>query len=268
MLVRDRPELEVFMLRRTPGAVFGPGATVFPGGAVDPADAEMPGVVGLDDATASAEHGLARGGLAFRVAAVRECFEEAGVLLARHTQSRAHASSFPEWRDALNAGHVTFGHVLESEGLTIDGRDLRLFSHWLTPIGAPRRYNTWFFVARAPEGHVGVHDDIELVSSGWDTPFEVLARHDRGEIDLILPTQRSLEVLARFPTTDALFDALDAVPRDAAGRPQVIPDVSGERVALLEDDPLRGTSWTIPLPDLHHRDEARLFLDLIEGGAR
>ena len=84
MLLPDPPDLHVFMLERTPRAVFGPGATVFPGGAVDPGDADLAGaVVGLDDAAASAEHGLATGGLAFRVAAVRECFEEAGILLAR-----------------------------------------------------------------------------------------------------------------------------------------------------------------------------------------
>src|SRR6201984_2068755 len=85
MLVSDRPDLHVLMLERTSRAEFGPGATVFPGGAVDTADPSAHAqarVLDLDDATASAEHGLEAGGLGFRVAAVRECFEEAGILLA------------------------------------------------------------------------------------------------------------------------------------------------------------------------------------------
>src|SRR5689334_1092878 len=91
LLVADRPDLHVLVLERTARAVFSPGATVFPGGAVDPADREPRSwqhVVGLDDAAASAEHALPAGGLAFRVAAVRECFEEAGILLARDAQGR------------------------------------------------------------------------------------------------------------------------------------------------------------------------------------
>src|SRR5690349_22102925 len=91
ILVSDRPDLHVLMLERTSRAVFSPGATVFPGGAVDPADREPRAtarVVDLDDDAASREHGLVAGGLGFRVAAVRECFEEAGILLAREADGR------------------------------------------------------------------------------------------------------------------------------------------------------------------------------------
>ncbi len=100
-------------MRRTPRAVFGPGATVFPGGAVDESDAQtLAHVVGPDDAAASAELGLTGGGLLRRVAAVRECFEEAGILLARHAASDAPAQPAAEWRDALNAGHATLAQML------------------------------------------------------------------------------------------------------------------------------------------------------------
>jgi len=261
MLVRDRPDLEVLVLRRTPDAVFGPGATVFPGGAVDPTDsAAYRHVVDLDDATASAEHGVERDGLAFRVAAVRECFEEAGILLA-HDRDGAPAAPRPEWRDALNAGHATIAQVLAADDVVVHGRELRLFSHWLTPVGAPRRYNTWFFVAPAPEGFDGMHDDVELVESAWVRPAELLDAGARGDVELIFPTLRTLVAVARFAKASELLAALDRAPRAAGGRPLVVPDGSGERVVLPHDDAERARPWTIPLPDIHHRTEARMLAE-------
>jgi 8-oxo-dGTP pyrophosphatase MutT (NUDIX family) len=259
MLVRDRPRLEVFVLRRTPRAVFGPGATVFPGGAVDASDAAALGrVVGIDDPTASAELGLSEGGLVRRVAAVRECLEEAGILLARDASSGAHAAPPVEWRDALNAGHATLAHVLDDLDLVIDAADLQVFAHWLTPVGAPRRYDTWFFVARAPQGQDGAHDDAELVASEWTQPRTALLRYQRGEIDLVLPTLRTLEALGRFETVEALFDALARVPRDAHGRLGVVAEGSGERVWLPGDATAPSGPWTIPLPDIHFDEELRI----------
>lgn len=261
MLVRDRPDLEVLVLRRAPGAVFGPNATVFPGGAVDASDAAAADrVVGLDDAAASAEHGVAAGGLSYRVAAVRECFEEAGVLLARGRDGTP-ADPRPEWRDALNHGAATLADVLAAGDLVVDARDLHLFSHWLTPVGPPRRYDTWFFVARAPDGHDAVHDDHELVESSWVRPAELLEACADGRVELIFPTLRSVRAIARFSHARDLLAALAATPRDAAGRPYVVADASGERVVLPFDDVSRARHWTIPLPELHHREEARMLAE-------
>jgi len=159
ILVRDRPDLHVFVLRRNPALDFAPGATVFPGGAVDPVDAAVAAGLGVDE---------------FRAAAARECLEECAI--------------------------------------PIDARDLVEFARWITPEGAPRRYDTRFFVARAPEGHEGEHDGSELVASAWMRPSAVLRAFSDGEIDLILPTQRSLEVLARFDRVDALLDDLREAP--------------------------------------------------------
>jgi 8-oxo-dGTP pyrophosphatase MutT (NUDIX family) len=271
VLVRDRPvrevpELEVFVLRRTPRAVFVPGATVFPGGAVDELDAlALDRVTNLDDAAANAELGLTEGGLLRRIAAVRECFEESGILLARHAASGVPAPPDPEWRDAINAGQRTFAEMLETQDLVVDATDLHVFAHWLTPMGAPRRYDTWFFVARAPEGQDGVHDDAELVASEWIGPEDALARNERGEITFILPTLRSVQALGRFPSVAALFDALARVPRDGSGLPEVIAEASGERVVLPGDDVSRASHWTIPLPDITAHDEQRL---LASGGIR
>jgi 8-oxo-dGTP pyrophosphatase MutT (NUDIX family) len=261
ILVSDRPDLHVLMLERTRRAVFGPGATVFPGGAVDPADG-APGlaerIVGIDDAGASADQGIARGGLAYRAAAVRECFEEAGILLARDAASglpAEHDDALANARVELNAGTAVFGDVLAVRGLVLDAAELRVFSHWLTPLGAPRRYNTWFFVAPAPDGEDGTHDDNELVASAWVRPIDALAQYERGHIDLIFPTEMSLRALSRYEHSRDLLSDLDAVPRDAHGRPEVVSDGTGERVALPHDAGRPTMRWTIPLPDISFRIE-------------
>jgi hypothetical protein len=101
---------------------------------------------------------------------------------------------------------------MEESGIPIDACELVEFARWITPVGAPRRYDTRFFVARAPEGHEGEHDGSELVASAWMHPADVLQSFAQGEIDLILPTQRSLEVLARFDRVDALLADLREAP--------------------------------------------------------
>jgi len=261
ILVADRPDLHVLMLERTRRAVFGPGASVFPGGAVDAADSDArtaARMVGLDDRAASAEQGLVTGGLGFRVAAVRECFEEAGILLAREASTGRpveHDAAIAAARERLNAGALELADFLTDHELVVEARDLRLFSHWLTPLGAPRRYNTWFFVAPAPEGEDGAHDDAELVASGWVRPRDALLQHAAGEIDLIFPTEMSLRALADYERAPDLLADLDAVPRDESGRLHVVADGTGERVALPSDSGRPAGCWTIPLPDISFRAE-------------
>jgi 8-oxo-dGTP pyrophosphatase MutT (NUDIX family) len=256
ILVSDRPDLHVLVLERTRRAVFGPGATVFPGGAVDPDDGSerlAERIIGLDDRTASVEQGIARGGLAFRVAALRECFEEAGILLDRHASSgrRAdHDAGLAAARAELNAGSLAFGDLLLTNDLVFDASELRVFSHWLTPQGAPRRYNTWFFVAPAPEGEEGTHDDNELVASAWVRPLDALAQYAVGAIDLIFPTEMSLRALSHYDRSRDLLSDLDTVPRGAGGQPAVVSEGTGERVALPRDAGRPTMSWTIPLPDI------------------
>jgi len=261
------------MMERTRRAVFGPGATVFPGGAVDAADGDLRAharVVGLDDRTASAAHGLAEGGLAFRVAAARECFEEAGILLARDAATHrpvdhdADHADLAAARDRLNAGAASFVDLLESRDLVVAANDLRLFSHWLTPIGAPRRYNTWFFVTPAPDGADGTHDDNELVASGWVRPADALMQHRAGVIDLIFPTEMSLRVLANYECARDLFDDLDAVSLDEHGGVRVVTEGNGERVALAADAGRAFGGWTNPLPDISFRSERALAREVGE----
>jgi 8-oxo-dGTP pyrophosphatase MutT (NUDIX family) len=257
VVVRDAPDLEVFMLRRSLEMVFSPGAFVFPGGAVDPADRSAEArarVRGLDERAASARLGRGEGGLAWWIAAVREAFEEGDLLLARDavTGAPARPAAHAALRRALNDGTADACDLLVGADLEIDAEALPVFAHWLTPVGAPRRYDTWFFVAAAPPGQPGRHDDDEAVHSEWVRPRDVLRRHRDGEVDLIQPTRRTLEAIGRFSTAAELLAVLrDAHERSGARGPEVVPDHSGERLRL-PGDPRPGSgrrTWTIPLPE-------------------
>lgn len=195
------------MLQRTASAVFLPGAYVFPGGALDPDDASeraAPRVRGLADAPASARLGLAAGGLAYWVAAARECFEESGILLAVDEDDLPvdpeRAASLAHLRDEVNAGRLAFSELLEKEKLFIPAREIAYYSHWITAPGRPRRFSTRFFVACAPAGQHGAHDRSETVHSVWVSPREALERDQRKEIELIFPTRSTLADLAAYRT--------------------------------------------------------------------
>jgi 8-oxo-dGTP pyrophosphatase MutT (NUDIX family) len=247
MLVRDAPELEVFMLRRTLAAEFMGGAYVFPGGAVDAGD-RAPELLrrchGRDDSTASTQLGLHTGGIGFWVAAIREAFEEAGVLLARSPASGelvdldepGVADRLEAARREVGRGQRPFVDVVVSEDLVLDTAALHLFSHWITPPGAPRRYDTWFFVAAAPEGHAYLHDDSETVASAWIRPTDALAGAEGGELEIIFPTMRNLEQLARFATARELLEAV------SASEPRVVADAGGARILLPGDPDYEGVA--------------------------
>ena len=201
------------MLQRTASAVFLPGAYVFPGGALDPDDANertARRVHGLDDARASARLGLPAGGLAYWVAAARECFEESGILLAWDEKDSPvdpdRAMSLEHLREPLNAGTLLFSDFLEKEKLFIPAQEIAYYSHWITAPGRPRRFSTRFFVACAPAGQHGAHDRSETVHSVWVSPREALERDQRKEIELIFPTRSTLADLASLRTPREVFE--------------------------------------------------------------
>jgi len=240
MLVRDAPEFEVFMLRRNPTADFVAGAFVFPGGALDAEDRDREWAARCpdrSDADASALLGLGRGGLGYWVAAVRETFEEAGVLLARSARTGCAVDGehhdLAVARDALNRGETTFLDVARDADLMLDAGAIHPVAHWVTPPGSHRRYDTRFFLAAAPEGHAYTHDDGENVAARWLRPAEALDALARNEIDLILPTVRSLALLARF---DRAADLLDVVGRATRRPPGLVTEsAGGTRIALPFD---------------------------------
>ncbi len=203
---------EVFLLQRSHRASFVAGAYVFPGGSLDAEDAAprvLARVRGLSDAQASARLGVEAGGLAYWIAAVRECFEEGGILLARDEYGAplegARLAALDAWRARLNAGERSFADLLETERLVIPAGELAYYAHWITAPGRARRFDTRFFVALAPRGQSGSQDNAEMIEHAWLTPREALERSSRGEIELVFATQRTLEDLGRFARREEAF---------------------------------------------------------------
>lgn len=215
---------EVLMLERH-GSVSFPGVHAFPGGVVDPGDHDVAGAaLPADQAWApEAEGDCPPGALPYWVAAVRELFEEVGILLASSGGVALDGPLAPELA-ALRArlhGGESFATLLAAHGLRPATDGLYSFARWITPPQNPRRFDTRFLVGRMPRGQDAVPDGTETVSCGWMSPRAALASYERGDIMLIPPTVRTLDDLGGFPSIDAvLADARRRVVR--AVRPEVV----------------------------------------------
>ena len=247
MLIRDGVGgVEVFMLRRTLAAAFASGMYVFPGGAVDAADrfADVGACCdGLTDDEASRQLEIESGGLAYWIAAIRECFEEAGVLLARQPDGQpvrfdepAVEERYLAYRAAVHAGDRRLVELCALEGLRLATDDIHYVSHWITPIGERRRFDTRFFVARAPQAQEPLHDDHETIASLWVRPVDALAQAERGELAMIAPTTKNLELLLPYGTADEALSALGARGRPPTIRPKLRRDGEGRIEVVLPDD--------------------------------
>jgi len=234
------------MLRRNLRSDFVGGAYVFPGGAVDEADrhADLEAVCeGRSDDQASVLLGIEAGGLAFWVAAIRECFEEAGVLLAYGPDGDIVrlgdpdvVARFARHRAAVDSGDQRLLDVCTEERLRLAVDGIHYFSHWITPDGAPRRYDTRFFVAAAPSEQTPLHDDRETVANVWIRPADALERQREGEMTMIFPTIRSLEAISAFDRSADLLAAAAAAGEVPTVQPRVSADRRGVRI-LLPGDP-------------------------------
>jgi 8-oxo-dGTP pyrophosphatase MutT (NUDIX family) len=221
MVLRDRPGgLEVLLLQRATSTPFVPGAHVFPGGAVDEADHDHEDVVeGLSLDEADELLGVEGGGRAFWLTAVRECLEEAGVVLAVDHEGRPVDGEHPVFvdldatRTALEAGTRTLAEVYRQHGLRVPLGQVAYVSNWVTPEPAPRRYDARFFAAAMPEGQRAGADGWEAVAAEWWKPSAALADWQAGRIELIEPTVVSLELLCEYGRA---ADALHSI-RAAAG---------------------------------------------------
>lgn len=247
MLVRDGDRgMEVCMLRRNLNSDFVGGAYVFPGGAVDPHDIsdEVAAIcVGRSDEDASRQLGIPSGGLAFWVAAVRECFEESGVLLALDAAGDvvsmaddADAERFVQWRHKVNNDGTSLVEVCNGENLKLMMGDIYYFAHWITPVGPTRRYDTRFFVAAAPPAQVPAHDDRETIATVWINPADALRQHEEGKFDLIFPTIKNLEAISRFEKAADLLAAAAAIDEVVTVLPRVVNDDHGLRILLPGDE--------------------------------
>ncbi len=203
LLMRDGPQgLELLMTRRAMTASFAPGAYVFPGGGIDAADA-TPATHGLSHRRATQSDLL----LTQAIAAIRESFEELGILLARHADGR--------WADANDIQHIprqtpagsSFAAQCDARGLTLAADQVFVLAHWITDRDLPRRFDVPFLVARMPEGQTPVADETEQFEPIWVRPQEALTRHEAGQFFLIFPTIRTLEKLCAFASVDAVLQA-------------------------------------------------------------
>ena len=211
LLLRDSKtvkEVEVFMMVRHYEIDFNSGALVFPGGSVDKGDKEIianpalyAGGEGLDEAT-----------LSFRIAAIRETFEESGILLARPKGSKALVDAKRAGEiEAINRadlcdGKISFLKVLTDNGMLLALDELVPYAHWITPEGMPKRFDTWFFLAAAPPEQAGAHDGKESTDSIWVSPREALAGGESGRFKLPFPTTRNLIRLGKQASVQAALD--------------------------------------------------------------
>ena len=224
VVVRDAPGggIEVLLLLRAERGDYNSGAWVFPGGLVEPGDRQSHACAdGADDATASARLGLARGGMDFHLAALRECFEECGLLFAKDGQGRmvspARVQELRAWRGLLHRGERTLTDFCAATGLRLAVDQLAYLSHWLTPVGRVKRFDTRFFVAEAPASQVALHDDVELTAHQWLRPSDALAQG--AALKLIGPTRATLQALAAFDSSAAAM----AFARSAREVPRILP---------------------------------------------
>jgi 8-oxo-dGTP pyrophosphatase MutT (NUDIX family) len=201
-------EIEVFMMVRHYEIDFNSGALVFPGGSVDNGDQE---IIARPELYSGGE-GLDAADLSFRIAAIRETFEESGILLARPKGSKALidpklASEIETLSRAdLCENKTTFLKVLAENGLVLALDELVPYAHWITPEGMPKRFDTWFFLAAAPPEQVGAHDGKESTDSIWVSPREALAGGESGRFKLPFPTTRNLIKLGKQPNVQAALE--------------------------------------------------------------
>jgi 8-oxo-dGTP pyrophosphatase MutT (NUDIX family) len=241
LLLRDSAsakEIEVFMMVRHHQIEFQSGALVFPGGSVDAGDQEIIARSELYSGGA----GLSESDLGFRIAAIRETFEESGILLARPKGSAAlvdakrageiEAAS----RTALCEHKTSFLKVLSDNGMVLALDALVPYAHWITPEGLPKRFDTWFFLAVAPPDQLGAHDGKESTDSIWISPREAVEGGENGRFKLPFPTTRNLIRLAKQANVKAALDdargmsivtVMPVLTKTATGRQLRIPREAG-----------------------------------------
>src|SRR5215475_5162773 len=248
LLLRDnaeRREIEVFMMVRHYEIDFNSGALVFPGGSVDKGDNEII----ANPQLYSGGEAMEAGELSFRIAAIRETFEESGILLARPKGSKALVDAKrageieAAHRTELCEGKITFLKVLSDSGMLLALDELVPYAHWITPEGMPKRFDTWFFLAAAPPDQLGAHDGKESTDSIWLSPREALEGGETGRFKLPFPTTRTLIKLGKQPSVKAalaepsgkpIITVMPVMTRLNGGRQLRIPLEAGYDGELFE----------------------------------
>jgi glyoxylase-like metal-dependent hydrolase (beta-lactamase superfamily II)/8-oxo-dGTP pyrophosphatase MutT (NUDIX family) len=239
VVLRDHPGsgMQLLLMRRKPrpGDIHS-GACVFPGGLVDSSDRAGHAVCrGIDDARASAALNVSSGGLDYYFAAMRECFEEAGLLFAAGAEPAADVlGQIAALRPAVNRGELSLPELCARFGLSLAADRLVYLDHWLTPPGVPKRYDTRFFVTRAPDLQVASQDDSETDGQLWITPADALAQ--RRELLLAPPTFKTIELLQRLGDIDKVLGHARALLQVPCIMPRLAQGSKGLR-PVLPDEP-------------------------------
>lgn len=207
VLARNGHEgMEVLLLKRHRASGFVPGAYVFPGGRTDEADAD-PALLELRSVP---DRGAVPA--VYWFAAVREAFEETGILLARAGEvvmpSAAENEDLERWRVKLMLGDAHLLDVLNATGARVLFDEIVYFAHWITPVVEPRRYDTRFFMASIPRGRAIQTDEREMVDAVWLTPRAAIERFTRGQLPMVFPTVKTLQELAAFSSVEQAMESL------------------------------------------------------------
>ena len=202
LLLRDTADgIEVLMTRRSASASFAPGAYVFPGGRIDEGDTPA-------RAIATRRRSQSRVQLTQAIAAIRESFEELGVLLAHHPDGRPVSAEEVAAMDRGTASStLAFADQCVARGLLLSTDKVFTFAHWITDRDLPKRFDVPFLVARMPEGQTPSADETEQFEPCWVRPADALARHAAGSFFMIFPTVRTLQRMVAYPTVAAVLDA-------------------------------------------------------------
>ena len=241
VIIREQSELlEILMLRRGSDAAAAAGAYVFPGGGVDVADSEVVArnlVSGLDGASAARRLDLDQGALDYYCAALRELFEEAGILIAVDPEGRAPSGSaerLAAWREELRTRRVGWADLLEREGLRLALGEMHYVAHWVTPVTRARRFDTRFFLAMAPAGQVARVDGFEVTAHVWITASEALQRVEEAQWTMLVPTVHTLRALAPLRSPEEIARHVAALrvtrtqPREIERDGRVVVVIPGE----------------------------------------
>lgn len=230
LLLRDRPDFQVLMVKRHHQIDFASGALVFPGGKLQPNDSDP---VWADHTTGWEDlDGTQR---SLRIGAIREAFEEAGILLARYPDGSPFTSICDiEERAAVDRGKLPFLDVIKRLGVVLELDALTVFARWITPTFMPKRFDTWFYAAHAPEDQVAACDGREAVDAEWIAPSGVLRLAAEGSRTVIFPTMMNVKLLAEASS------AADCIARAQHRQivpvlPQVVDEESGPVMVIPSD---------------------------------
>jgi 8-oxo-dGTP pyrophosphatase MutT (NUDIX family) len=242
VLLRDaEPGMEVLLMRRNRSAGFVPGAYVFPGGRVDATDA-TPEVIGLLDGLTPESavlrlemEGAAPPAIAYYMAALREAFEETGILVGLRADGSAPPTSAEDAtvdaiRDDVMENRISFAEAIARMQCRIPGDAVEYLAHWITPEPEPRRYDTRFFAAKVRSGAKAIVDPREMTDALWLTPDDALRRADRGDVPMIFPTIKTLEQLEPYETADAALTGIGTPVRTIMPKLVITPTGVGMRV--------------------------------------